>query len=409
MPSKFWPVIPTTVLDLELASFLLLAPDRQRESVSFSYLAFCGTGIALCLFCAVPQAKAAPPDLAVLEKNIAAAQRGITETEKELASLKGQQAGLKKQAPPKSGKTSSAPDTAALSAEITDYTRNLSALQRQLDAAFLALSGAPARQTAAMDIAVLPDDPDTAVAAAREEWLALAVAQNAVAAIRAENAHLEETRRKRQSVEEMHKKQARAAQEHRARLDNLAHQISVTQKLLAEQQQALAAQRVELAREKQHFAARKPVRKPVTGILAASVAVVTAEKNPVSQNAVRPSAASGRFPVNGKVVMKFGDKDALGVTSSGIVLEASEGENIILPQEGVIKFAGAFGRFKQLLIVEHKGGYHSLISGFDAVETKIGERLPAGAVVGHLAQAQAYYELRHNGVPVDPDKVSMPF
>ncbi|MBL1146702.1 MAG: hypothetical protein D8M28_03280 [Proteobacteria bacterium] len=380
----------------------------------FSHLAFCGTGIALCLFCAAPQAVAAPPEISVLEKNIAAAQRGISETEEELSSLKRQQAKLKKQAVPKNRKTASAPDTKALSENIADYTRNLAVLQQQLDAAFLALSDAPARQTISMESSALLDDPDLVVAAAREEWLAHAVAQNAVAAIRAESTHLDDMRQKRQEAEQAHRKQADAAQEHRQRLDNLAHQISVTQKLLAGQKRELAAQRDALTQEKQRFAAQKPMRKPTAKPAAKPVTVASAQQNPLLKQAALTApavkhAVPGRFPVKGKVVMKFGDKDALGVKSSGIVLEAAEGENIVLPQEGVIKFAGAFGKFKQLLIVEHKGGYHSLISGLGEVETKIGERLPAGAVIGHLAQAQAYYELRHNGVPVDPDKVSMPF
>ncbi|TNE27909.1 MAG: hypothetical protein EP349_08555 [Alphaproteobacteria bacterium] len=364
----------------------------------------------MCLFCAAPQAVAVPPDISALENDIAAAAREIGATEKELSSLKRQQAKLKKQAVPKNKKNASAPDTGALSENIADYTRNLAVLQQQLDAAFLALSDAPARQSISTENSALLGDPDLVVAAAREEWLAHAVAQNALAAIRAESGNLDETRQKRQQLEKTHRKQAHAAEEHRQRLNNLAHQITVTQKLLSEQRQALATQREKLAQEKQQLAAQKAVRKPMAKPVTVAAAPQNALLKPVALTAPAvQQVAPGRFPVNGKVVMKFGDKDALGVKSSGIVLEAAEGENIVLPQEGVIKFAGAFGKFKQLLIVEHKGGYHSLISGLDQVETKIGERLPAGAVIGHLAQAQAYYELRHNGVPVDPDKVSMPF
>jgi len=364
----------------------------------------------LCLFCGLPQAFAAAPDLATLEKNIATANREISRTEKELSSLKKQQARLKKQGVPKNKHLAKQPDTSALTDNIADYTHNLSVLQQQLDAAFLALSDAPVRQSVNAESSALLDDPDMVIAAAREEWLAHTIATQAVAAIRSESGHLDKTRQQRQQVEKDHQKQAHAAQEHRQHLDNLRHQITVTQSLLAEQRQQLRIQRDTLQQEQQRLAAaRKPVRKP-----AAKPVTVAAVQHPLLQPAALHTPAvkyvpPGRFPVNGKVVMKFGDKDALGVKSSGIVLEAAEGENIVLPQEGIIKFAGAFGKFKQLLIVEHKGGYHSLISGLGEVETKIGEHLPAGAVIGHLAQAQAYYELRHNGVPVDPDKVSMPF
>lgn len=378
-----------------------MASDRQRKPVSLWPHLFCGAGIALCFFCAAPQAAATP--------DTAATQRGIAALEKELGDLKKQQTALKKQL---QKQTAARPAPAAEKIrpdpDIADYTRNLSAWQQQLDAAFLALGAAPARDHAGTANAILPDDPEAVLAAAREEWLARAVAENALAAIRTENTRLAETQRRQNAAEERHRQQAQILQTHRARLDNLAHQIGVTQKLLAEQRQQLAEQRAAQALEKQQFAARKPARKPATDPAKITVAALP-QVLPSANRADKTSVKSGRLPVNGKIVMKFGDKDLLGATSTGIVLEAAQGENIVLPQEGVVKFAGAFGKFKQLLIVEHKGGYHSVISGYDALKTKIGERLPAGAVIGQLAQAQAYYELRHNGVPVDPDKVSIPF
>ncbi len=112
------------------------------------------------------------------------------------------------------------------------------------------------------------------------------------------------------------------------------------------------------------------------------------------------------LPLNGDIVMNFGDINALGVKSRGVMLQVSDmkekNKKIISPMNGVVKFAGKFGHFRQLLILEHGENYHSLISGFDSITVKVGDKISAGDIVGNLAASQVYYELRYNGKPIDP-------
>ncbi len=111
------------------------------------------------------------------------------------------------------------------------------------------------------------------------------------------------------------------------------------------------------------------------------------------------------LPVRGTVVTGFGDKDDLGAPSKGITFETRPGSSVIVPLAGTVKFAGPFQNYKQILIVEHPGGYHSLIAGLAHIDTVVGASLSAGEPVGEAEDGKTpeiYYELRQNGKPVNP-------
>ena len=68
---------------------------------------------------------------------------------------------------------------------------------------------------------------------------------------------------------------------------------------------------------------------------------------------------------------------------------------------------GPFRGYGLLLIIEHGGGYHSLLTGFSRIEAVPGQRVVAGEPLGVMGTAdperpQLYMELRHNGQPVNP-------
>ena len=114
-----------------------------------------------------------------------------------------------------------------------------------------------------------------------------------------------------------------------------------------------------------------------------------------------------RPPVRGVVKTAFGEKDALGAQSRGITFSPREKAQIIAPLSGIVKFAGPFQNYRQILIVEHGGGYHSLIAGLGRIDTVVGAELATGEPVG-IAEAETpriYYELRQNGKPVNPGKL----
>ena len=63
---------------------------------------------------------------------------------------------------------------------------------------------------------------------------------------------------------------------------------------------------------------------------------------------------------------------------------------------------------RQLVIVDHGEGYHSLVAHLGSVAVKDGDVVGAGAPLGavgdtgSLQGTQLYFEIRHDGTPQDP-------
>lgn len=121
--------------------------------------------------------------------------------------------------------------------------------------------------------------------------------------------------------------------------------------------------------------------------------------------AIALKSLRGRAPVEGSIVTAFGATDELGASSEGITFLARPGAAVTSPLAGTVRFAGPFQKYRQILIIEHPGGYHSLIAGLGRIDTVVGARLAPGEPVGALdsgAAPRLYYELRQNGKPVNP-------
>lgn len=125
---------------------------------------------------------------------------------------------------------------------------------------------------------------------------------------------------------------------------------------------------------------------------------------------LRAPTGTASSPVPGTVRTAFGDIDDLGAPSKGITYNARGNARVVTPLAGVVRFAGPFHKYKHILIVEHAGGYHSLIAGLGRVDTVVGARVAAGEPVGSVDKSDTehhpvYYELRRNGTPVNPQKI----
>lgn len=121
-----------------------------------------------------------------------------------------------------------------------------------------------------------------------------------------------------------------------------------------------------------------------------------------------PDAGAARLPIAGIIRTQFEQEDDVGAPSMGIKIEGRPGALVTAPMGGVIRFTGPFKRYGNLIIIEHKDGYHSLIAGLEKIDTVVGRSVNAGEPVGLLqnandsSKAMLYYELRKNGKPIDP-------
>lgn len=166
----------------------------------------------------------------------------------------------------------------------------------------------------------------------------------------------------------------------------------------------LIAERARAARE----AAR--VRKPEAP---------AARSAPGLENEKLPQAASGSFarlrgnlrlPVKGTVTNRFGAPRQEGSAWKGLFIRSGAGSEVKAIAAGHVVFAEWMRGFGNLLIVDHGDAYLSIYGNNDALLKNVGDAIRGGdtiATVGNSGgnpETGLYFEIRHQGQPVDPLK-----
>ncbi len=114
--------------------------------------------------------------------------------------------------------------------------------------------------------------------------------------------------------------------------------------------------------------------------------------------------ASYILPVAGRLLTGFGEEAGSGRPSRGIVLAARGGAQAVSPAEGAVAFAGPYRGYGRIVIIEHDGGWTSLVTGLARLDVEPGEKLVAGSPLGVVSPADGLVrlELRQAGEPVNP-------
>lgn len=124
-----------------------------------------------------------------------------------------------------------------------------------------------------------------------------------------------------------------------------------------------------------------------------------------------PSEGPIALPTSAPIVRRYGERNAMGQTERGITFATRAGAQIVAPHDGQVVFAGPFEGYRQILIIEHDGGYHTLLAGLDRLDTSVGMWVLAGEPVGAAAGGRTdalggtqglYLELRRKGQPINP-------
>jgi len=171
----------------------------------------------------------------------------------------------------------------------------------------------------------------------------------------------------------------------------------------AERVRALTAQADDL---RELLAALPPATPPQPNESAGLITALRLE--PPKDLKTFPTTAVGVTPpVRGVLVSHFGEKESDGSVSEGVMFETLPEAQIVAPHDGQIVFRGPFRGYGQILIMEHRGGYHTLLCGLGRVDVVVGQWLLAGEPVGITespkdSKARLYVELRRNGRPIDP-------
>ncbi len=120
------------------------------------------------------------------------------------------------------------------------------------------------------------------------------------------------------------------------------------------------------------------------------------------------------FPVAGRKIRNFAQKDEYGAPSKGIVIETRYSAQILSPFDGWIVYAGKFRSYGKLLILNVGGGYHIILAGMKNFDVSLGQFVLAGEPIAQMGETvkrgalQAassgptlYVEFRKNGQSIN--------
>jgi septal ring factor EnvC (AmiA/AmiB activator) len=136
------------------------------------------------------------------------------------------------------------------------------------------------------------------------------------------------------------------------------------------------------------------------------------ELPPVPDRGFASQKGRMHLPVRGEVVETFGKHKHPEFNSytfsKGLSISAGSGTEIRSIYEGSVIFADYFKGYGNMVIVDHGGGYFSLYAHASKILKKVGAevaRNEALATVGDMDSLRGpmlYFEIRHQGKPVDP-------
>ena len=110
------------------------------------------------------------------------------------------------------------------------------------------------------------------------------------------------------------------------------------------------------------------------------------------------------LPAAGRLVSGFGDTSKNASPAQGVSIATSPQAQVVAPAAGRVAFAGPYRGFGQIVIIEHAGGWTSLVTGLAQLDARVGDQLVAGAPLGITGPGRPVLGvgLRHAGAPVNP-------
>jgi septal ring factor EnvC (AmiA/AmiB activator) len=113
------------------------------------------------------------------------------------------------------------------------------------------------------------------------------------------------------------------------------------------------------------------------------------------------------LPVRGRIVVRFGEKTALGLKSDGWRIRTRGDALVLAPADGVVKFADSFRGFGRVVIMSHKNGYNTVMTNLGNIDVALEQEVLAGEPVGRMNpdKPEMYLEVRRGNSAVDPARL----
>jgi murein hydrolase activator len=138
-----------------------------------------------------------------------------------------------------------------------------------------------------------------------------------------------------------------------------------------------------------------------------NAALLAALDGPILQGRTEPVIKVGKSayiaPVKGQLLSGFGEVTQTGYRERGIRLRTVPGAKLIAPAAGKVTFAGRYRGYGNIIIIEHGGGWSTLLAYVEELGVEEGNSVKQGDYVGASGQqsSDVMIELRRNGRPMD--------
>jgi septal ring factor EnvC (AmiA/AmiB activator) len=116
-----------------------------------------------------------------------------------------------------------------------------------------------------------------------------------------------------------------------------------------------------------------------------------------------PAQTSYRLPALGRIVTGFGEVSEAGVRARGLTIATGPDAQVIAPAGGHISYAGAFRGWGHIVIIDHEGGWSTLVTGLASTDVEVGDEVDQGGPIGRAPpnRPRITVELRRNGQPIN--------
>ena len=125
-----------------------------------------------------------------------------------------------------------------------------------------------------------------------------------------------------------------------------------------------------------------------------------------------------RFPVSGVIVSGYGmvENPEFHTTlfRKGIEIETEAGEAVRALETGEVLYSGWLEGYGNVIIIDHGNGYFTLSARLKELGKGVGDQVQREEIIGRVSgpgpwgEAGFYFEIRHNGQPLDPEDWLVP-
>lgn len=118
-----------------------------------------------------------------------------------------------------------------------------------------------------------------------------------------------------------------------------------------------------------------------------------------------PTALGGAYilPAKGRIISGFGELNPTGYRERGIRLSVAQSARLVAPAAGKVTYAGRYRSFGNIMIIDHGGGWTTLMTNIEELGVAAGASVAQGAFIGRAGtdSPEIIVELRRYGRTID--------